>query len=1022
MQLGLLMCLAAASTGGVRGFVFTGEGLPIPNVRVVHGDATVAHTDREGMFFVVLPPGDHRFLLEAPGLPAYETVPVPVNAGQDSEFIVVLRKEGARVEVEAPKGPITSTSTLADDTRFGLVRGKVVDAEKGGPIEGARIFVRGTGVDARSDEQGEFTLRLPIGAQELTVIHPRFSTEAVPSVSVSQEVTAEVSIELAKKSIELAEMVITSPKIEGSTIYVLEERKDSSNVQDVLGADQISKAGDSDAAGALKRVTGVTVVGGRFVYVRGLGERYSSTLLNGATLPSPDPERRVVPLDLFPAGVISSIVVQKTYSPDLPGEFGGGTVLLRTKDIPESFTAKLGVSTGYLSSTTFQSARTYEGGRLDFLGFGGRSRALPDELAGASATARIEPGNQFTEGFSQAEIERFGESLDLSYGTTDLRAPPPVGVSAEIGSKFSLLGAKAGGFAAFNWGNDRFNKQTRLTTYGVDNLLTDYRIQDLQTQVTLAAIGTAGVDFTDHDSVRASLSVNRISEDSTRITRGFLAEQDTDVDITRLRWVEQMLITSQLRGEHVLTEASKLKLDWSYMFSTATRDEPNRREIRYDLDPTADRYFFSLRTSGNQRFYSELRDRNHDLRTDLTLPVRLFGDVETRFSGGLAGTFKNRRVSARRYRYDLGGSAEERAAIRALGPDQIFGAETIDPDLFELEEVTLPDDNYLGSHELVAGYLMTDLGILNNLSVQAGARLEWSKQLLQTRDPVAAAGEEEVAGELQTIDVLPAVTATWEVVEDMQIRLAFGRTINRPNFRELSPARFFDISSGFEFRGNPELDRALITHADLRWEWYPSPGESLSVAGFFKTFENAIENTITSGANRVFTPANVEARAYNFGGEVEVRKNFGFVAGFLEDLYVASNFTLVSSTVDLSGLETVATSKRRPLQGQSPFAINAQLGYDNVETETSVAVLFNVFGRRIDSVGSEGVPDVYEEPVPTLDLVATQRWGRVKIGAKLRNILNPAIRLTQNTPEGKRDWEVYRRGFAFSLGLSLDLD
>ena len=261
-------------------------------------------------------------------------------------------------------------------------------------------------------------------------------------------------------------------------------------------------------------------------------------------------------------------------------------------------------------------------------------------------------------------------------------------------------------------------------------------------------------------------------------------------------------------------------------------------------------------------------------------------------------------------------------------------------------------------------------------------------------------------------------------VPDMQIRLSASRTINRPNFRELSPSRFFDLATNRIFEGNPDLERATITHYDVRWEWYPSPGENVSIAGFIKQFQDPIENQLFGGSDLVFVPDNVDS-ATNIGVEFEFRKNFGFFGDWFEDLYLAANLALIESNVDLGDLVTIATETERPLQGQSPFALNAQAGYDNIESRTSLSVLFNVFGRRIESVGVQGLPDIYEEPVPRLDVVASQGIGRVKVGVKGQNLLDPDVRftLTERGGEGRvLDFRRFQLGRIFSLSLSVDLN
>jgi TonB-dependent receptor len=773
----------------------------------------------------------------------------------------------------------------------------------------------------------------------------------------------------------------------------------------------------------------VTVVGGRFVYVRGLGERYSTTLLNGSTLPSPDPERRVVPLDLFPAGVISSLTVQKTFSPDLPGEFGGGVVMIKTRDIPEETQAHLSISTGYRSATTFRTATGYEGGATDFLGFGLPERRLAQEIRDVAGEAIIQPADSIfdpTSGVPADQLERLGEQLDLRFPLRDVTVAPPFGITGDVGGKLALgRDVKVGGALGASYGQSWFLEDGRRETYqwgDAPDQQNRLDVLQLQRQVDLSAILNLGLDVGEHHQVRYTGFLSRLSSDETADVSGFSAERNSDIRITRLRWVEQMLFDNQLRGTHALLD-EHLQVDWRYVVSVATRDEPNRRQAQYNYEERGE--VWTLDPDNYQRFDSELFDTNHDGGLDLTVPLQLFGGVETKVKVGGAAEYKKRNVKTRRYTFD---EATSNAAIvrfmKTRPIEHLFEDDTIAPDRWQLEEVTLPSDNYDGEQTLVAGYGMVDLGILANLRVLVGARVELFRLKVGTRNPIAAPGSGEVSTDLDALDVMPGVTATWSFREDMQLRLAASRTVNRPNFREVSPAQFRDVAKSLINEGNPDLENARITHLDLRWEWYPDAGESVSLAVFAKLFEDPIELTAQPSSNLIFVPDNVEA-ARNIGVELEFRKGFGFLWEALEDLYAAGNLSVVTSRVDVGDKGGVLTETQRPLQGQSPYALNLQVGYENVDWGTTASVLFNVFGRRIDKVGALGQPSIYEEPVPTLDLVVGQRVAeRVKLSFKWQNILDPAVRFSQTQASSgeSRDFYRYRRGFTVGVGASISLE
>ena len=1030
--LGVLTALAVAlpahaltpGKGSVRAFVFYPNGAPVPDAVVQLENKTMGKTDPDGMAYFELDPGEYAFEIRPKGLTDLKTAIVPVLEGQETEFLVVYKAADVpEVLLEAPQTSLASGEE--EDAVKGKVSGVVVSQEKKQPIEGARVFVRGSRVDARSDAEGKFTIELPVGIRELTIIHPNFATQTVPGIEVKADETVEVTAELEDRAVRVAEFVVTAPRIEGGAVFVLQERKASSSVTDVLGADQISKAGDSDAASALARVTGVTVIDGRFVYVRGLGERYSNTLLNDSALPSPDPEKRVVPLDLFPAGIISALEVQKTYSPDVAGEFGGGLVKVRTRDIPDEFSLKIGFSGSYVDGSTFETARSYQGGQLDYLGFGTPERDFASRV-GDALDGRILRADS---GFSVDELERLGEELNFNFPLQNTQLIPDMGLSFEVGGSAELSDNVVWGvLAGVDWGQDWRAFEGERNNYQVstnDSLeqRVDYDFERTKREVTLTGVLTTGLDIGNDHELRYTGTVNRISEDETAFVFGFQTERDRDVEITRLRWQEQMLSTHQIRGKHDISD-NAVNLNWRYMFSLATREEPNRRQAQYNINPRNGQ--IPIDADNYQRFDSSLEDFTHDIGLNVGVPFKLFGDAETKIQGGFAAELKDRTVSTRRFSFDESSSLTT-TYIRNRPIESQFADDIVGDTFWLPEEVTLPSDNYDADQKIFAGYVMTDLGIPvgEGIKILVGARFEDWQLSVSTRDTNQAPGSGEVASEKREFVILPSLTATYEFIEDMQVRLSVAQTVNRPNFREVTPAQFRDVTTAVVVEGNPDVDPAKIIHGDIRWEWYPAPGESVSVAAFVKSFTDPIEFTAQGGANLVFRPENVDS-AINYGGEFEFRKNFGFIWDPLEDLYIAGNLALIESRVSISEQQAmVLTERSRPLQGQSPYSVNAQIGYDNLDTDTSVSLLFNVFGRRIIQVGTQNLPDIYEEPVPRLDFVISQRLGRFKIGFKAKNLLDPNLDLTQT--ERGDDNEVliverYQRGRQFSLGISVDLD
>ncbi|MEZ4266392.1 MAG: TonB-dependent receptor [Myxococcota bacterium] len=1012
MLVGLAPARAASPDGVLRGLVFAdSDGRPLPGLSVSIEGGPAISTNRDGAFSASLPPGDAALTLGGEGFATVRIGAVRVVSGQVTELIVTLRPDGGapRVVIEAA-GPVVEAADApleADTGPRGRLVGTVTDAERGQPLPGARVLVRGFGAEARAGADGSFVLSVPVGIWDLTIIQPGFSSQTVAGIAVSADADAAVTAALAPSALRLDDFVVSAPRIEGGTNALLAERRQSAAVAEILGAEQMSKSGDSDAAAALRRVTGVTLVDGKFVYVRGLGERYSSTLLDGAHLPSPDPERRVVPLDLFPTDILESIVIQKTWTPDMPGEFGGGVVSLRTRRWPTKLEGSVGISGGFLSGTTLSEGRTGPRGKTDWLGIDGGTRAMPAHVQAASERSALLEGDRFSDlGYSADELEGFGESLDNDWRLRTRRIAPDLGVSGQIGSGFDT-GTVSGGFRlAVLYDNGWKKTPWRARFLKPKDLvpIADYAIEDLVQTVTLGGILAAGVDLGARHHLASTTMLTRLTDNETRTYQGFNNDVGTDIRVTRLRYIERMLLSQNVSGAH---HVGPVELGWHYAFALATRAEPDRKQVRYDLEKSTGQWLLSSGADGNKRLFGALDDRVHDLGLEATLSLPMRGDRTAKLRAGGALQHKHRVVDTRRYFFAARGALATDPAVRALDPGAIFSPATIDAQGFQLNENTQATDSYTARHVVTAAFVMAEVPVLPRLSLTGGLRLEHSAQELETFVRFSAT-KERIRADLTTLDLLPALLATWAFRDDMQLRFSVGRTVSRPDLRELSPATFDDITGGKEVRGNPDLRRALITHVDTRWEWYPSAGESLSVAAFYKQFKDPIEEVVILGTQLLQSYANVPA-ARNLGIELEFRKSLGFLTPKLRDLSLAGNASFIWSRVrSPKDLVTVSKTGPRPLQGQSPFVVNLQLAYDNADLGTSVALLYNVVGPAIAEATGYDV-DIQDQPVHQLDFVASQVLPHgFKLKVKLANLLGfPGQQrqgdvVTEDRPRGRR--------------------
>jgi len=1016
----------APEDGRVFGVVFrrgSAEVLSGATVRV--GPAT-ATTGRDGAFELVLPEGTHPVTVTGPDGRGKPAGSVYVGPGLASEVLITWDPSlpVLPTQTEAPTASVVGARQDAEvDGPTGTITGTITSSEDGEPVVGARVFVRGRQDEAITGEDGTFVLEIPEGSWELSVVSGSFAAQTVPEVRVVAEQDTPFAVSLVPAGLALDDFTVRAPAITGNTAALLDERRESSAVADVLGAEQMSRAGDSSAASALRRVTGLTLVGGRFIFVRGLGERYSQTLLNGAMLPSPEPEQRVIPLDLFPAMVLDSVVIQKTFSPDMPAEFGGGVVRLRTRRFPIEPVFKIAVSGAYRGGVTGRTGSSVQEYGLDPFGVGAGPRSVPDLIEEETADRPMVLGDRFTpDGFTGEDLQGFGRALSPRWTPEDATIRPDLGAQLAVGGGKRFNDDQAiGALFAFAWNNEwdynEYGQQYFRAGTDEDGLreTNNFNFRETTNRTLVSGLFTLGGELAKGQEITSTTVVLRSTDANARLYGGYYEEDDNQIKVQRMQWVERQLLSQQFQGEHDFAHGDRpVHAHWRYVFSRATRLEPDRRRVRYDYSERDDMFFLSQRGDSNGRFFSDLVDDAHDAALDLTVPVRIAKDRDMKIRFGGMAFIKDREVDTRRFTF----------LNRGIGPDQmvgsaeeIFSADNIRPDGFQLTEVTQATDNYTGNQQIGAGYLMFEIPIMPWLDAMAGARVEHSNQVVTTFklfDP----NDVPVVGQLTTTDILPAATLNIKPADKVGIRLGYGRTVSRPEFRELSEAYFSGVVGDRPQFGNPDLQRATIENIDLRVEWFPDRGDVVSASGFYKQFANPIEQVVIIGADEALTPQNAKA-ARNYGVELEVWKNLGFIHESARDVYVAANATLIFSRIDLGENSGVQTNNIRPLQGQSPWVINAQIGYDNPDLGINAAILYNATGPRIDQVGSFGIPDSYVLPFHQLDVVAGVDLPRgFNLGLRGQNLLDSKER---NRIGDETIYRAVQPGWRLGLRLEWDM-
>lgn len=845
-------------------------------------------------------------------------------------------------------------------------------------------------------------------------------TVLATAIFIAQQARAQVDVNRA----DFLEAPQPDPAIEEVVVaarYIPDEKRSTAAIANVLDAAAFQAAGDSSVADGLKRVSGLNLQGGKFVYIRGLGERYSSTVLNGSTLPSPEPINRVVPLDLFPASIIDSVLVQKTFSAQYPAEFAGGTIQMRTKAVPSESFFEVSGSLGYSGNTTGKDGLVYSGGGDDWMGTDNGTRNIPPALKTAIAGDReLRPNNRFyTNGFEPAELEALGESLSNNYQARAKKIQPDNSAAVNFGTAFEP--GDSGDFTLGVLGNlsysntwDTLEVSRNSYTADASGKLNTNNIQTwraTEQSVDTSMFLTTGLSWRETHTLKATVLQIHKMDDLAGNLRGYFASEAVDIDQHRLEWIEQDLLSQQLDGEHIFDDLNGLTFNWHYNTSRAKREAPDMREYRYQLDTEDDVYKFSLRGDANTRMWSALEDQNDDVGFSVKAFLDTPFETSTTLTAGMVAMTKERDSDIRRFGFT--GSPRDRRILGNPSLDEILSPENIGPGNFELREATRPTDNYVANQDLDAWFVEADMELGSAFRLMAGFRGEKSVQHVRTFDLFA--NDVAIESELASDDIFPAVTGTWILDNwDMQLRASYSETISRPDFRELSPSPFTHPVTGYEIVGNPDLTVAYIKNYDLRWEWYTSSRESVSIGLFYKEFASPIEAVIKPGAAEQRSFINAQS-ATTRGIEFDVTRELGGLHEWLENFYVGTNVSLIDSSVSIRPEDTgILTNATRPLQGQADIIANLQLGYDDGYLQKG-SLVYHLTGDKIREVGIAGAPDVIDERYGELDLVYTRYWSeRLEMNIKVKNLLNP----WQETTQGGLDVNSFREGTSGSFGLT----
>jgi len=891
----------------------------------------------------------------------------------------------------------------------GLLRGKIIDAEMGEQLVGATMVIEGSGIGSSSDLDGNYTINnLEPGIYTFVSQYISFQTQKFENVEIKSGETTTINIALKLESFGLDEVVIVAKASKRSEAALLNVQKKSANVIEGLSAEQMSRSGDSDAASALKRVTGVNVVGGKYIFVRGLSDRYSKTTLNGSEIPGLDPNRNTVQMDIFPASLIENIVVYKSFSPDLPGDFTGGYINIETRDFPEQFRLDAAFSFGFNTQASLNhNFLSYKGSTSDALGFDNGFRSISQSASASIPNYPVETQTltSITTDFNKImEPHRTTSFLNnkVSFSMGDNKS---IGKKSQLGYIFGFSYKHENEFYE-NGEKGRY----QLNGQGDSQLNTQHKYTDIhgRSEALWGALLNVSIKINPHHKLGLNLFKNQSGLSAARYMIGEKPSDDSDgllIETRVLQWLERSLNTAQLRGEHYFENMSRLKFNWLAAVSYSYQDEPDMRFFTNSYYPeNNDKNKYQIEPSIYKvpaRYYRFMEEMNYDFKANFALDLGSGKHAPTLMFGA-SYLYKNRSFSDKRidYAFQMPANSYNGSVSDFIADENIGNNIEADPTsgyLFGLYVRGNPDDDlknsYTANQNVSAAYVMLDTKFGGKLRLTGGLRLEHTlinSQSLDTRlEP----------GYLNNIDLLPALNFTYSLNNKTNLRLNLSRTLARPTFRELAPYANEDFAGGETYVGNAKLERTLINNIDIKWEYFMRSGEIVSLAAFYKGFTNPIELVDNPKAQNPELKWENADKATVYGFEADFRKKLDFI-NVLRNIKLGINFSYIFSSVDIDttqdeGIRTNETENvyTRAMWGQSPYIVNVFAAYENSKLGFNANLVYNVSGPKIVVNVKGSTPDIYEQPLHSLNFIANKSIGKnFTLNFKAKNILNSTFR------------------------------
>ncbi len=908
----------------------------------------------------------------------------------------------------------------------GSISGKISQLTTGETLAGATVIIENTTTGAASDTAGNYFIKNIVpGTYTLVCKSYGYEIKKINGVVVKSGSNTVMNFSMEEPRTNVVKgTTITGEKKKETEKAVINDVKKSNNVVVAISGEQMQKSQDKDASEVIKRVPGVTVVDNRFIMVRGLSDRYNDVFINDVGTPSSETDKKSFSFDVLPTVYIERILIFKTPSPELPGDFAGGMVKIYTKSTMPKSKLTLSISGNFREGSTFKTFyNSINKSSTDFLGFDNGSRNIPTgSILEHEAIERKSDAKLFANTWG---VQKQTSPLDFKFG-------------AAYANEIKFKDHKLVSVSILNYSNSytSFNIRRR-------DIDPDKDVIDTQStlNVRLSAMQNFNFVINDNNKIALKLFYNQMGRTQTTIRNSILKEGPNERSYA-MGYQSRGIFSSQLNGEHK-NKKENLSYTWALGYSYNNKNEPDLKRIKYTKqqdDP--DSLYYAGIPSGSAspeygvRFYAKLFENIYSFSHQVNY-IKSILKHDVIFSAGNYIEYKNRTYDARLLGYTINPSFAA-FALKRTPVDRIFSPENIsNPDGFSIDEITEPNYHYTGSNKLLASFLMANIPFTSKLKLVGGVRHEYNIQTLNSY-----LDQTPISPEIITNYFLPSANLSYNFSEKKLLRAAYGETLNRPEFREWSPFKFYDFDYGSDVYGSlfktvlpgsgEVLKTAEIKSYDLRYEYYPSSSEYIHIGLFYKNFKNPIEQYILPSANRIFTYSNAGS-AFTRGIEFDVRKSLAFIDTMFHtkgfgNFALLFNTSLIQSEIQYN--YSFGEALKRPLQGQSPYVLNTGIYYQNDSLGLMFSVLFNVIGPRIFLVGSQDYPSWGELPRQLLDLSVTKKINtHFNATFACQDLLNQRVLIVQDSNKNgkfdtsEKDLRIldYKRGRYFTLGLKYEL-